>query len=133
MSKHSFRIPINPVPASRPRVSKWSTYYKEPYNTFLKTIPDIVKEVWRKEPLTSWLIVRVFVFPKRPKKPTNPYPAPDYDNYAKAVCDGMEGVVYENDKYIVDGRCVKAYAQPGEDGYVLVEIEEIDGRPNVPD
>lgn len=128
MAKHTFRIPMNPVPASRPRVSKWSTYYKEPYNTFLKTVPDAIKEVWTGEPLDSWLRTVIEVYPKRPKKPSNPYPAPDYDNYAKAVGDGMEGIVFVNDKQIVDGRCIKAYAPVGEDGYIQVTIEELNNE-----
>ena len=129
MAKYTFRIPMNPVPASRPRVSRWSTYYKDPYNTFLKTIPQVVEQAWNEHTLlTGWIKVAVFVYPKRPAKPANPYPAPDWDNYAKAVCDGMEGPVYVNDKQIVDGRCVKGYAEPGEDGYIMVEIEEINNE-----
>ena len=29
-------IPLNPVPASRPRVSKWGTYYPKRYATWKK-------------------------------------------------------------------------------------------------
>lgn len=126
MTYHIFTIPMNPVPASRPRVSRWSTYYKEPYNTFLKTAPDAIRKVWAGEPLDSWLSVEIAVYPKRPKKPSNPYPAPDYDNYAKAVGDSMEGIVFVNDKQIVDGRCIKRYAPAGKEGYIIVNIEELD-------
>lgn len=118
-------LPINPVPASRPRVTRWSTYYKEPYNTFLKEAHDVVAKVWKTGPLTTWLRVTIYVYPVRPKKPSNPYPAPDYDNYAKAVGDAMEKVVYMNDKQIIDGRCIKAYAPAGVAGYIKVMIEEV--------
>lgn len=32
------RIALKPIPASRPRVSRFSTYYNEPYNTYKKTL-----------------------------------------------------------------------------------------------
>ena len=122
---HRFTIPFNPVPASRPRVGRNSTYYKDPYKSFLEQAPELVRAAWTGEPLDTWITAIIWVYPKRPKKPANPFPAADYDNYAKAVGDAMEGVVFVNDKQIVDGRCVKQYAPAGAEGYIEVIITEL--------
>lgn len=123
---YTLTIPINPVPASRIRVTRWGSYHKEPYKSFLEEAPLIVREAWGTDPpLDEWLQVTVMIARERPKKPANPYPAPDWDNFGKAVCDAMEGIVYVNDKQIVDGRCIKMYAQPDEEGYIIVEINAV--------
>lgn len=72
------------------------------------------------------LQVDILIYVQKPENPANPWPAPDWDNYAKAVCDAMNGVVYVDDKQIVDGRCVKQWAEPGEAGYIIVEVIELD-------
>ncbi len=39
---------------------------------------------------------------------------PDFDNVAKLYCDALNGILWEDDKQIVDGRCIKVYGQqPG--------------------
>jgi Holliday junction resolvase RusA-like endonuclease len=34
----------------------------------------------------------------------------DWDNFAKAACDGMNKIVFFDDSQIVDGRCIKQYS-----------------------
>lgn len=39
---------------------------------------------------------------------------PDFDNLVKLYCDALNGVLWEDDKQIVDGRCIKVYGErPG--------------------
>ncbi|WP_422447850.1 MULTISPECIES: RusA family crossover junction endodeoxyribonuclease [unclassified Endozoicomonas] len=39
---------------------------------------------------------------------------PDFDNVAKLYCDALNGILWEDDRQIVDGRCIKVYGQqPG--------------------
>ena len=39
---------------------------------------------------------------------------PDFDNVAKLYCDALNMILWEDDKQIVDGRCIKVYGQqPG--------------------
>jgi Holliday junction resolvase RusA-like endonuclease len=64
------------------------------------------------------LIVSVHVVPaswsstKRAKAlagAIRPNVKPDFDNIGKLICDAMNGIVYLDDKQIVDGRVVKWY------------------------
>ena len=47
---------------------------------------------------------------------------PDVDNVIKAVCDGVNGIVFEDDSQIVEVRARKAY---GSEPYVSVLVEEV--------
>ncbi|GAA4650850.1 hypothetical protein GCM10023116_31330 [Kistimonas scapharcae] len=42
---------------------------------------------------------------------------PDFDNLAKLYCDAMNGVWWQDDRQIVDGRCIKCY---GADPFVIM-------------
>lgn len=123
---HTLTFYIDPVPASRPRVTRWRTYIAEPYASYKKELEAMVADVWDIDPLTKPLQVDIEIYVKRPKKPSNPFPHPDWDNYAKGVCDAMNEVVYLDDKQIVAGGLVKRFAEPGEDGYIVVELQELD-------
>ncbi|WP_211825334.1 RusA family crossover junction endodeoxyribonuclease [Kistimonas asteriae] len=46
-----------------------------------------------------------------------PAVAPDFDNLAKLYCDAMNGVWWQDDKQVVDGRCIKCY---GPDPFVMM-------------
>lgn len=122
---YTLTLPIHPVPASRPRVYRRRAYYNEPYNSFRGELEEIISSVWDIDPLDIPLQVDIWIYADRPQNPANPYPSPDWDNYAKAVCDAMNGIVYVDDKQIVDGRCVKQWSEPGEGGYIIVEIVEL--------
>ncbi len=41
-------------------------------------------------------------------------PKSDWDNLAKGVCDALTGIAWDDDDQVVDGRCRKRYALPGE-------------------
>lgn len=64
-------------------------------------------------------VAQIKAFDERPAK------KPDCDNIAKAVLDALNDVAYCDDKQVVDVRCVKRYANPGEDGRVEVVIGTI--------
>nr|WP_257263950.1 RusA family crossover junction endodeoxyribonuclease [Endozoicomonas sp. ONNA2] len=79
------------------------------------------EKCWRGQ----WGVLVVAVFPipaSRSKKKTGqaqaglvrPAVKPDFDNVAKLYCDALNGILWEDDKQIVDGRCIKVYGQqPG--------------------
>ena len=45
---------------------------------------------------------------------------PDLDNYVKLVKDALEGVIYEDDRYVVALKCCKVYADFDE---TLIQIQ----------
>ena len=40
---------------------------------------------------------------------TKPDIKPDFDNLVKLYCDALNGLLWQDDKQIVDGRCIKCY------------------------
>lgn len=49
----------------------------------------------------------------------------DWDNYAKSICDGLNGIGYIDDRQIVDGRCRKVFGVKASEERVEVEIRGI--------
>lgn len=99
----AFSIPLDPVPASRPRVSKWGTYYPARYRNYLKAAKDEVKK-WASEnlkaPLAGQLQASFQFHVKRPKTSKLECPKPDLDNYVKSVLDCLSGFVFDDDSQV---------------------------------
>ncbi len=117
---------VTPRPASRPRVGRWGTYYTGNYKTFRAEMADLLARVDLPPPTDNPLAVCVeFVCPS-PKKPTNPYPMGDIDNYTKALFDSVQKAGFFNDdKQIVEVHATKRYVYPGEEPHItmLVSLE----------
>lgn len=119
-----WKFPVEPVPASRPRVSKWGSYYVGKYKDFRSTAKPIMKDVvgdW--EPTNKPLCVWLSVFPQKPKTSKLAYPRPDIDNYVKAIFDMCNGLVWKDDNQIIFLETKKAWSK--EEGYFTLEISEL--------
>lgn len=116
-------IPFEPVPAARPKVSRFGTYYPTKYKNFKKDIDPVIRERWAYDAIDFPINVQVLVICQRPKTTKLPFPKGDWDNFGKAVTDAMNGIVYTDDWLIQDGRTAKAWAEPGEPGRIMVFIE----------
>jgi len=79
---------------------------------------------FRDEPLTAGMRVRIVVYTPRPQRlckkssPEGPVPMietgkGDADNYAKAVLDAIEGILFVNDAQVYSLKCDKFYAAKG--------------------
>ncbi|WP_065868839.1 RusA family crossover junction endodeoxyribonuclease [Pediococcus claussenii] len=128
-------IPGEPVAASRPQVPRFgSAYYKEPYNTYKKTIRKMIKKQYTGKQISGALHVRIMFYRsvqksvskvERARKLSDvhrPTERPDIDNLFKAVTDACTGVVWHDDNQIVSTNSEKHYA---EEPRVEIYVEEI--------
>jgi len=135
--KYSQRFDINPVPASRPRVSRWSTYYPKKYTKFKKDMEALTSEIETtpSERLVSVELEFRIMMPKSFSKKkrqglNNTYCSnnSDIDNYIKAILDSLNGVFYIDDKQVVEIFARKIY---GDEGYILYKQKEIENNDEV--
>jgi Holliday junction resolvase RusA-like endonuclease len=100
MTSFLLSFPLEPVPASRPRVTRWGAYYGKRYTSFRKQAELVIPEVFTDQPLVGTLEVLVTFFCKRPKTTKREEPRGDVDNYVKAILDSCNGKVFEDDDQI---------------------------------
>lgn len=116
-------IPVNPVPASRPRVGRWGSYYTGPYVVFRDSVQPVLREMFKGwVPLDYCMSVTVGIHPKKPKTSKLKYPKPDVDNYAKAVLDSCNELVWVDDSLIIELEVNKSWSKS--DGYFTLTIKE---------
>ncbi len=125
----SIRLNLNPVPASRPRVSKWGTYYGKRHQAFRSealALLDGMREggLLPDAPLSGRLRVWVVFSVKKPKTTKLMTPRGDIDNFMKITLDCCTGYIWEDDHQIERICAFKDFAV-GEGSIDLV-VEEID-------
>jgi Holliday junction resolvase RusA-like endonuclease len=116
---------MSPVPASRPRVSKWGTYYAKPYRVFKDALKSDLKKRWAHPAISVPVVVSMVCLCTQPKSTKLDYPKPDVDNYAKAVLDAMNGVVLQDDTQVIELNVSKRWAPKGAEGSIQVTIKEL--------
>lgn len=122
-SRPPVTIELNPVPASRPRVSKWGTYYGKTYNTWRKDAEKFVKRA--KNVASGPLVVLVECFIKEPKTTKRVWPRGDVDNYAKAPLDKLNKAQFEDDDQILGLWVTKTFVRLEGDEGTHITIYEI--------
>ena len=126
-------IDIAPVPASRPRVTRWSTYFPKKYTKFRNDLAVILSDKGY-EKLEGLLYAQLDFYMQIPKSWSKKKKLAkegryadnnvDVDNLVKAVLDGCEGVFYENDNQIAMIRARKFYSINGRIQFELSPIVE---------
>ena len=131
------RFEINPVPASRPRVSRWSTYYPKKYTKFKQDMEALISEL---DTTLSEKLVRVEIdfmikipeswSKKKKQELNNTYCSnnSDIDNYIKAILDSLNGVFFIDDRQVVEIFARKIYSK---EGYILYKQKEIEQNDEV--
>ena len=109
---------INPIPAARPRVSRWSTYYPKKYTQFKKEMLALTSEL-DVTPIENLVRVELVFNVKMPNswskkkklEKINTYcdNNVDLDNYQKAILDSLNGVLYLDDRQVVEIGAVKQW------------------------
>lgn len=102
---HYLHLPIPPVPASRPRVSKWGTYYGKRHQAFRSAALACLEELREqgdlpKVPLSGRLALVIVIEVEKPKSSKRDAPAGDVDNYAKIVMDCCNKIVWDDDSLV---------------------------------
>ena len=125
---------IDPVPASRPRVTRWGTYYGKKY----KNYKTAMKELTDKE--DDWKYLEGLIFAdmtffvpmakswskKRKTESLGRYcnNNADLDNYEKAILDSLSGVVFYDDCQIVTQVSRKIWSEKGSTEVFLREVSD---------
>lgn len=112
----SFMLEVEPVPASRPRVSQWGTYYSKAYTKFRKEAEVELRSLPSGEPTDEPLFVVTEVICTKPRTGKLSHPKGDIDNYEKSIFDAITKAekYWRDDRQIVGAMTVKRYAAPGE-------------------
>lgn len=122
MNRIEFTINGECVPKARPRFSKFGHVYTAPKTRAYENIVKSTAIDNRVPCVTTALRVELIIYKSIPKsfskakrKQANegkifPVVKPDIDNYVKSVLDGLNGVLFVDDKQIVDFRAVKRYS-----------------------
>lgn len=120
-------IPIPPVPASRPKVARFSTYYPKRHQQYIKSFANFIAVMppqWNYLPEDKRLFVIIEFACQRPKKPTNPIPRYDIDNLMKLPLDCMTSsdMFWKDDFQIEAIVARKRYAEPNEESHTKVQV-----------
>jgi Holliday junction resolvase RusA-like endonuclease len=128
----SHQFDINPVPAARPRVSRWSTYYPKKYTQFKKDMEALTGEI-NTTPCENLVCVSLEFMIKIPKswskkkrlERENTYcnNNSDIDNYIKAILDSLNGVYFIDDRQVVEVFAIKKYSN---EPRILFKMMEMD-------
>lgn len=120
--KFDIHIPYEPVAKGRPRFARKTGHCYTPAKT--ENYEDKVKMMFRLrrndfvDMFDRPLKITLNFFIKKPVSCKRDYPSvrPDIDNYAKAILDAMNGVVFKDDGQIITLHISKRYHEaPGTD------------------
>lgn len=128
---HKITFKIEPVAASRPRVTQYGTYYAKPYEQFRKDMSKLLmgKAVLYAEPLklevTFYRTIPKSYSKKRRDEMHGTYipTKPDMDNLEKALYDSCNGVLWVDDSQIVDHHVRKIWTK--DDSRIEMIIERL--------
>lgn len=128
-------LPLNPVPASRPRVSKWGTYYGKRHKAYRSKALALLNRMRDRDnlhnPLSGRLIVWVLFEVERPRKTILEIPKPDIDNYLKLLLDCCTGFLWDDDTQVEIVSSRKCWTTGKGTTHIWIkEINDEDGETN---
>ena len=122
---------IAPVVASRPRVTRWSTFFPKKYTQFKEDMLELTKDITF-TPTEKLIYSKITFYVAMPKSWSKKKKLEkdgkfcdnnaDIDNYCKAILDSLEGVYFANDKQVVMIRAMKYYSATPRIEYQQTEI-----------
>lgn len=121
----SFWIGGKPVPAGRPRVTRWGTYYPKTYTNWIKDSAPFVSRLDAAPTDRPIALIIEAILPK-PKSSKFDTPMGDVDNYAKGPMDLLTKAqkAWVDDRQVVFLAIAKRFAEEGEEpGFQLFWCE----------
>lgn len=124
----SFVLGVPPVPASRPRVTRFGgVFYGKPYKHFYDEAQKALTNITA--PYTERPVVFAAEFiVEKPKTGKLDYPRGDTDNFVKGPMDAMNNAIdrfWKDDNQVVGLMAFKRYAKPGETACVNIDYVEL--------
>lgn len=116
-------LPVPPVPAARPRVGRWGTYYPKTYQRWMVAADELLRPLAEGvQPSQEDFHVAVHTVATKPKTGKLPHPRGDTDNYLKGVLDAITKaqLLWSDDKQIVTIQSTKRYAIGGEPSHTFI-------------
>lgn len=126
--KREFFLALNPVPAARPRVSRWGTYYPKTYKQWRAAAEKALAGTMNGEaPFEGPLYFMSTFYVERPKTTKRLWPRGDNDNFLKAIQDALTVAGWwHDDDQIVDSYERKRFAEPGMEPGIMFTVMEMD-------
>ena len=112
---------LNPVVASRPRVTRWGVYYGKNYTAWKKAAMELIKD--QTDTIEKHCTVLIEQIVQKPKTSKKLFPRGDVDNYGKAPMDILTKKQFWTDDDLVTGMwSSKRFAEPDEEPRTEVSI-----------
>lgn len=120
-------LPVEPRPASRPKVTKYGTYFGKPYTVFRQTAQPYANAYKDRPPIQGPVVILIEIVCTKPKTGKLLHPRGDVDNYVKGVMDIMtkSNNFWKDDVQVVSLYAYKRYTQPPETAGSHVYLYEI--------
>jgi Holliday junction resolvase RusA-like endonuclease len=128
VSTTDFFVPGKPVPKARARFALNFAYTPRQTSQWESVIAKAARIAYRaKEPHSGPCRVEIEIRLSRPPSTKRIFPSvrPDFDNYAKSVCDAINGIVYRDDGQIVSCSIEKVYCEPAHEPGIRVRVTEL--------
>jgi len=119
-------LPLGPIPASRPRVTRWGTYYTKTYAAWKIQAEALAKELPGTKADGPIALILEHVC-KKPKTTKREWPVGDIDNFSKASMDAITKAqrIYTDDDQVIALIAVKRFAESGEEPHCNIWAHKI--------
>lgn len=125
-----FFLPVQPVPASRPRVGRFGAYYGKNYEQFRVAAQPMANQA-DFSPTDKPVVVHMECVATKPKSGKLRYPRGDIDNYVKGPLDVMtkSGKFWIDDDQVVELHASKRYCREDEMPGIHIYFHNLEDKP----
>lgn len=119
-----------PVPASRPRVTRWGTYYTKTYKAYKVAADKAIPHSF-KPPLEGNIKAIIEFACLRPPTTKRSNPRGDIDNHIKSILDAVVGTkknpkgYINDDDQIVELQAIKRWVHKNEEPHTKITMETL--------